>query len=115
MKNTGQSSEGILITAVQIETLKIFCDLVETKSFSQAAERNFVTQSAVSQQVRGLEGKFKRRLLERVRGRRELHLTQEGEAFYEASREVLEAYGRLVENMRQLSGAVGGEGGGAPV
>ncbi|MBV8858808.1 MAG: LysR family transcriptional regulator [Acidobacteria bacterium] len=93
---------------MQIETLKIFCDLVETKSFSQAAERNFVTQSAVSQQVRGLEGKFKRRLLERVRGRRELHLTQEGEAFYEASREVLQAYGRLNESMRQLSGTVEG-------
>src|SRR5947207_1014916 len=39
---------------MQIETLKIFCDLVETRSFSQAAERNFVTQSAVSQQVRGV-------------------------------------------------------------
>jgi DNA-binding transcriptional LysR family regulator len=93
---------------VQIETLKIFCDLVETRSFSQAAERNFVTQSAVSQQVRGLEAKFKRRLLERVRGRRELHLTQAGEAFFEASREVLSAYGRLEEGMRQLSGTVGG-------
>jgi DNA-binding transcriptional LysR family regulator len=93
---------------MQIETLKIFCDLVETRSFSQAAERNFVTQSAVSQQVRGLESRFKRRLLERVRGRRDLHLTQEGEAFYEASREVLQAYGRLEENMRQLSGTVGG-------
>ncbi|HEX8719826.1 MAG TPA: LysR family transcriptional regulator [Pyrinomonadaceae bacterium] len=93
---------------MQIETLKIFCDLVETRSFSQAAERNFVTQSAVSQQVRGLESRFKRRLLERVRGRRELHLTQEGEAFYEASREVLQAYGRLEESMRQLSGTVGG-------
>jgi DNA-binding transcriptional LysR family regulator len=93
---------------VQIETLKIFCDLVETRSFSQAAERNFVTQSAVSQQVRGLESRFKRRLLERVRGRRELHLTQEGEAFYEASREVLQAYAHLEESMRQLSGTVGG-------
>jgi DNA-binding transcriptional LysR family regulator len=93
---------------VQIETLKIFCDLVETLSFSQAAERNFVTQSAVSQQVRGLESRFKRRLLERVRGRRELHLTQEGEAFYEASREVLQAYAHLEESMRQLSGTVGG-------
>lgn len=93
---------------MQIETLKIFCDLVETKSFSQAAERNFVTQSAVSQQVRGLETKFKRRLLERVRGRRELHLTHEGEAFYNASREVLRAYGQLEESMRQLSGTVGG-------
>jgi DNA-binding transcriptional LysR family regulator len=93
---------------LQIETLKIFCDLVDTGSFSQAAERNFVTQSAVSQQVRGLESKFKRRLLERVRGRRELHLTHAGEAFYNASREVLQAYGQLEESMRQLSGTVGG-------
>ena len=93
---------------MQIETLKIFCDLVETRSFSQAAERNFVTQSAVSQQVRVLETRFKRRLLERVRGGRELHLTQAGETFFEASREVLSAYGRLEESMRQLSGTVGG-------
>ena len=66
---------------MQIETLKIFCDLVETQSFSQAAERNFVTQSAVSQQVRGLEEKFKRRLLERVRGRRDVRLTDAGRSF----------------------------------
>ncbi|MCA1594257.1 MAG: LysR family transcriptional regulator [Acidobacteria bacterium] len=93
---------------MQIETLKIFCDLVETQSFSQAAERNFVTQSAVSQQVRGLEEKFKRRLLERVRGRRELHMTQAGEAFYQASREVLRAYVGLEESMRALTGTVSG-------
>ncbi len=93
---------------MQIETLKIFCDLVETQSFSQAAERNFVTQSAVSQQVRGLEEKFKRRLLERVRGRREVHLTQAGEAFYEESRNVLAAYADLQERMRALSGTVSG-------
>ncbi|HEV2705743.1 MAG TPA: LysR family transcriptional regulator [Pyrinomonadaceae bacterium] len=93
---------------MQVETLKIFCDLVETQSFSQAAERNFVTQSAVSQQVRGLEEKFKRRLLERVRGRREVSLTEAGEAFYQASREVLRAYASLQESMRQLSGTVSG-------
>lgn len=93
---------------MQIETLKIFCDLVETRSFSQAAERNFITQSAVSQQVRALEEKFKKRLLERVRGRRDLHLTQAGEAFYENSREVLAAYGRLAEGMDRLNDTVSG-------
>ncbi|HYN84245.1 MAG TPA: LysR family transcriptional regulator [Pyrinomonadaceae bacterium] len=93
---------------MQIETLKIFCDLVETQSFSQAAERNFVTQSAVSQQVRGLEEKFKRRLLERVRGRRDLALTEAGRTFYESSREVLRAYLTLVEDMRSLTGTVSG-------
>ncbi|HEY0078776.1 MAG TPA: LysR family transcriptional regulator [Pyrinomonadaceae bacterium] len=93
---------------MQIETLKIFCDLVETQSFSQAAERNFVTQSAVSQQVRGLEEKFKRRLLERVRGRRELRMTDAGEAFFEACRGVLAAYTNLEERMRDLTGTVSG-------
>jgi DNA-binding transcriptional LysR family regulator len=93
---------------VQIETLKVYCDLVETESFSQAAERNFITQSAVSQQVRGLEEKFKRRLLERVRGRREMRLTQAGAAFYNASREVLRAYAELEESMRTLTGTVSG-------
>src|SRR5215212_987258 len=93
---------------MQIETLKIFCDLVETQSFSQAAERNFVTQSAVSQQVRGLEERFKRRLLERVRGRREVRLTDAGEGFYEESRRVLAAYDALQERMRDLEGVVSG-------
>lgn len=96
------------ISGVQIETLKIFCDLVDSKSFSQAAEANFVTQSAVSQQVRGLEERFKRRLLERVRGRREVRLTEDGEAFYAESREVLAAYARLEERMRTLTGTVSG-------
>ena len=93
---------------MHIETLKIFCDLVETQSFSLAAERNFVTQSAVSQQVRNLEEKFKRRLLERVRGRRELKLTATGEIFYQECRNVLASYDQLQENMRGIAGTVSG-------
>jgi DNA-binding transcriptional LysR family regulator len=93
---------------VQIETLKIFCDLVETKSLSRAAERNFVTQSAVSQQVRGLEEKFKRRLLERMRGGREVGLTEDGEVFYQESRLIVAAYLHLKERMRTLTGTVSG-------
>lgn len=93
---------------MQIETLKIFCDLVETKSLSRAAERNFVTQSAVSQQVRGLEEKFKRRLLERMRGGREVGLTEDGAVFYEESRLVVAAYVHLEERMRTLTGTVSG-------
>ena len=93
---------------MHIETLKIFCDLVETGSFSLAAERNFVTQSAVSQQVRNLEEKFKRRLLERVRGRREVKLTNGGEVFYAECRNVLASFDQLNENMRGLSGQVSG-------
>jgi len=93
---------------MHIETLKVFCDLVDLESFSLAAERNFITQSAVSQQIRTLETKFKRRLLERVRGRREVKLTAAGEVFYKESKKVLSAYDELHENLRGVVGKIGG-------
>lgn len=93
---------------MHIETLKVFCDLVEMQSFSLAAERNFVTQSAVSQQIKTLEDKFKRRLLERVRGRRELRLTAAGDAFYRESKKVLESFNQLNESMNSLVGKISG-------
>lgn len=93
---------------MHIETLKVFCDLVDLESFSLAAERNFITQSAVSQQIRSLEDKFKRRLLERVRGRREVKLTPAGDVFYQESRKVLDAYDQLQENLRGVVGKIGG-------
>ena len=93
---------------MHIETLKVFCDLVDLQSFSLAAERNFITQSAVSQQIRALEDKFKRRLLERVRGRREVKLTPAGEVFYREAKNVLTAYDQLQENLRGLVGKIGG-------
>ncbi|MBX3294002.1 MAG: LysR family transcriptional regulator [Acidobacteria bacterium] len=93
---------------MHIETLKIFCDLVDLESFSLAAERNFITQSAVSQQVKSLEDRYKRRLLERLRGRREVKLTPAGEVFYRESKNVLEAYFQLEESLRGVVGKIGG-------
>jgi DNA-binding transcriptional LysR family regulator len=62
----------------------------------------------VSQQVRGLEEKFKRRLLERMRGGREVGLTEDGEVFYQESRQIVAAYVHLKERMRTLTGTVSG-------
>ena len=54
---------------MHIETLKTFCDLVETGSFSKAAALNFVSQSAVSRALLSTEDKLGARLFERtVRG-----------------------------------------------
>ena len=93
---------------MHIETLKVFCDLVDLESFSLAAERNFITQSAVSQQIRTLEDKFNRRLLERVRGRREVKLTSAGDVFYKESKKVLAAFDELQESLRGVVGKIGG-------
>lgn len=51
---------------MHLETLKTFCDVVETRSFSRAAKLNHVTQSAVSQQLRALESRYRRRLIDRA-------------------------------------------------
>ncbi len=93
---------------MHIETLKVFRDLVDLQSFSLAAERNFITQSAVSQQIKNLEERFKRRLLERVRGRRDVRLTPAGEVFYREAKNVLDAYSELEESLRGLVGKIGG-------
>lgn len=88
---------------VHIQTLKVFCDVVETGSFSAAASQNFITQSAVSQQLRTLEAKYHCKLLER--GRAGAKATPAGEILYRASREILEKY-REIETQLQESGKV---------
>jgi len=92
---------------MQIETFKIFCDLVEMASFSKAAEINSITQSAVSQQIRALERKFKVALIER--GKKNFSVTAEGRAFLQASKEILRAYESLGDRLNQLQSMVAGE------
>ena len=92
---------------MQIETFKVFRDLVETTSFSKAAEANGITQSAVSQQVRAIERRFNVRLIER--GSRAFQLTAEGRAFLTASRAILDAYEDLASRLRGGAAVTGGQ------
>lgn len=91
---------------MQIETFKILSDLVETASFSEAAERNGVTQSAVSQQVKALEDKFDVVLVER--GRKNFSVTPEGEIFLKAGKEILEIYDGIHGQLDSLRNSVSG-------
>src|ERR1041384_8012720 len=91
---------------MQIETFKIFCDLVETGSFSLAASRNGITQSAVSQQIRVLEEKFKAVFFER--GGKKFAVTPEGEIFDRAAREILTLYGAIDSRLHDLRDEVKG-------
>ena len=92
--------------AVHLETLKVFCDVVETRSFSAAASQNFVTQSAVSQQIRSLEERYGRRLLERTRGN--VQLTPAGEILYQVSKEIVQRYQDMEARLQALSKIVAG-------
>jgi DNA-binding transcriptional LysR family regulator len=61
---------------MQVDNFKIFVDLVETQSFSRAAELNGITQAAVSQMVRAMERHFNTLLLDR--SRKQFQLSREG-------------------------------------
>ena len=72
-----------------LETLRIFLDLVETGSFSEAAARTSLTQSAVSQRVRKLEEELGHRLIERTR---HMEPTEAGRLFYQACKDMTVRY-----------------------
>ena len=91
---------------VLIESLKVFCDLVETQSFSKTAVLNSVTQSAVSQQLKSIEKRQGRPLLEREK--RRLTLTAEGEVFYRYAREIVRRYEEMQHRIQALGGIVSG-------
>jgi DNA-binding transcriptional LysR family regulator len=92
---------------MQLEALKTFCDLCETGSFTRAAELNFVSQSAVSQQVRGLERRFDRRLLERF-GKAGVEPTDAGRLLYKESKAILARFHSLEERLQKPGGPMTG-------
>ena len=91
---------------MQIETLKVFCDLVESRSFSQAAVRNYVTQSAVSQQIKALETRFETPLL--VRDGRSVSTTEAGRILHEAAREILDRFNSAQLEMKSVGQEMAG-------
>ena len=79
--------------------LAAFVAVVEKKSFSQAAERLGVTQPAVSLQIRSLEERLGRRLLDRS-GRR-VEPTEAGRILYKRAQRILQLEGQLVGELAQ--------------
>jgi DNA-binding transcriptional LysR family regulator len=88
--------------------LAAFCAVVERKSFSQAAERLGVTQPAVSLQIRSLEQRLGRQLLDRS-GRR-VEPTEAGLRLYASAQRLLQAEEQLLEELESDDeGVVTGE------
>ncbi len=85
---------------MHIEILKIFCDLVEVRSFSKTAEKNLLSQSAISQQLAQLELSYKCQLINRKK--RPIELTKEGQLLYRAARDMLDRYEQLRSEMNAL-------------
>jgi DNA-binding transcriptional LysR family regulator len=91
---------------MQLENFKIFADLVETKSFSDAAKLNGITRAAVSQQVRVMERHFKTQLIDR--GQKRFELTSEGMRLYDGAKEVVHQYEKILRDMQEMKKIISG-------
>jgi len=90
---------------MHIETLKIFCDIAELRSFSKTAEKHLLSQSAVSQQLGQLELTHKCQLIDRKK--RPIELTKAGRLFYQACKDILDRYEQLRSGLNALKSSAG--------
>ncbi len=91
---------------MQIETLKVFSDLAETESFTKAAQINNITQSAVSQQIGSLEKNLSSMLIER--SKKKFRLTREGGVLYDYSKQIVQLYEELHNQIQEIKNIVSG-------
>src|SRR5919106_4708084 len=91
---------------MQLESLKMFCDVVETGSFSRAAQINHVTQSAVSQQIRALESRYAQKLLSR--SARQVAPTPAGERLFRGCKEILARFTEVESEIREQAAEIAG-------
>jgi LysR family transcriptional regulator, transcriptional activator of the cysJI operon len=83
---------------MNLEMLKVFCDLADLRSFSKTAEKHILSQSAISQQLAQLELAYKSQLINRKR--RPIELTRAGQLLYQASKDILERYEQFQNELR---------------
>ena len=83
---------------MQLETLRIFCDVVRWASFSRAAEENDISQSTASQAVHGLEVRLGVKLIDR--SKRPLVPTAQGKVFYDGCKDLVGRYAELESRVK---------------
>lgn len=93
---------------MNLEMLKLYCDIVRLHSFSRGAVANQISQSAASQAVQQLETELQVLLIDR--SKRPFMVTPEGRTFYEGCQGLLQAFekvrGQIASARTQITGNV---------
>jgi DNA-binding transcriptional LysR family regulator len=107
----GKVIESILETAtmqdLDLNGLRVFREIVESGSFTAAADRLGIAASMVSKHLARLERQLGARLLHRTS--RRMSLTEAGSLFHEQNRQALDVLDAAVASVGQASGAPRGE------
>lgn len=85
---------------MHLKSLKVFCDVVDRRSFSRAAHANGISQSSASQMVHQLEERLGVLLLDR--STRPFAVTAEGERYYDGCRQIVKRYSELERDVRAM-------------
>jgi LysR family hydrogen peroxide-inducible transcriptional activator len=83
---------------MELHQLRYFTAVAETGNFTRAAERNFVAQPSLSQQIMKLEGELGHKLFHRL-GRKAV-LTEAGAVFLERARRILDEVDDAAKELR---------------
>ncbi|MDW8353224.1 MAG: LysR family transcriptional regulator [Bryobacterales bacterium] len=91
---------------MNLDTLRLFRDIAQTRNLTRAAEMNGVSQSAASQALKALEDALGVALLNRRV--RPIELTEAGRLYYDFCRDVLRRHEELEAGLEKLKGRVAG-------
>lgn len=86
--------------------LQVFHTVARVMSFTKAAELLHMTQPAVTFQIKQLEDFFNTRLFDRTHNK--ITLTEAGRAVYDYAEQILELYGKMANDVKELTGEVSG-------
>ncbi|OHB58535.1 MAG: hypothetical protein A2Y07_05015 [Planctomycetes bacterium GWF2_50_10] len=90
---------------LDVETLQIYCDLIEMRSFSKAALKHIISQSAISQQLGKLELVHKCQLLDRQK--RPFEPTPAGQLLYDACKDMISRYEQFKNQLAEQARSQG--------
>ena len=82
--------------------IRYFQSVVKYHSFTKAAEEHYISQSAISQQIKALEEELGVALLERKK--RSFTLTKAGEYFYKKSLVLIADYDAICHELQRMNG-----------
>lgn len=92
---------------MELRQLKYFVEVADTGCFSEASRRLYVTQSAISQQIKLLEDELDTQLF--IRQHIKVRLTESGEELYPIARQVLRNVDECHARIKELKGLLCGE------
>ena len=95
-----------LVRLPSLDLVRGFVAVGRRMSITLAAQDLCVTQSAVSQQARAMERHFKTLLIDR--SQKQFQLTREGQRVYEAAKEMLHTYEKLLSELQEMKKVISG-------